>query len=62
MELISRKELAQKLDTSLVTIRRMEADGMPVMRSGYLIRYNLEEVICWMKENSKEVSEIGRVG
>ena len=53
MSLISRKELAEKLNTSLVTIRRMESDGMPVLRSGYLIRYDFDEIVKWMKEKDE---------
>ena len=53
MELITRADLAKKLNISVPTIMKFESEGMPVIRQGGVIRYDWEDVFAWMKREGK---------
>lgn len=53
MEFITKEELAKVLKCSIRTIDRLRKNGMPELSSGNIIRFNLDEVIAWLKEGSK---------
>lgn len=50
MELITRTELMEKLNLSSPTLYRLEAEGLPVMRNGKIVRYDWADVVDWMKK------------
>ncbi len=52
---ISREELKEKLQLGTNTIRKWELMGMPVIRINNTVRYDFDEVISWMKNNSEGV-------
>ena len=56
--LATRKGLALMLKVSTRTIRRMELKGLPVIRIGELIRYDIGGVLDWISLNkfSKEIN------
>jgi len=47
----TRKTLSIKMHVSTRTIRRMELKGLPVIRIGGLIRYDMVEVEKWISLN-----------
>jgi Phage DNA packaging protein, Nu1 subunit of terminase len=52
---VRRQELCAELQISESTVRRMELEGMPVIPVGVRgKRYNLDEVIAWMREHRRE--------
>ena len=48
--MLSKKELAQELNVSQMTINRLMAKGLPYIKVGKQVRFVLEEVIEWLKE------------
>ena len=51
--IMTRKELAADLKVSPQTIVAWEAKGMPVIRQNQIIRYDLEDVRAWLKQEEK---------
>ena len=51
-ELYTRKGLAFKLNISIPTICRWEKLGLPVIRIGGIVRYDLAEVTTWITLNN----------
>lgn len=49
-DMMTRKVLTQELGISQSTIIRWEKEGMPVIRIGGIVRYNLEQVKQWIAE------------
>ncbi len=50
-ELLTRKELAQKLKVSVITINRWEKSGLPVIKvNGNRPRYDYQKVLDWMNK------------
>jgi len=47
--LIDRNELCQSLGVSAPIIRRLEDDGMPMVRLGEVGRYDLDQVLQWLE-------------
>ena len=50
-ELWTRQELADYLGVSLPTIHAMVKRGMPVMKSGWVVRYPIKEVKEWLRND-----------
>ena len=57
-DLLIRKGLSLKLNISIPTICRWEKKGLPVIRIGGIVRYDLAEVNKWISLNnfSKEIN------
>lgn len=53
MEFINKKEIAEKLKISQVTIDRLRKTGLPSHKLGRKIVFDYEEVTNWIKENKK---------
>lgn len=51
--IMTRKELAAQLKVSPQTIVAWEADGLPVIRKNQIIRYELDDVRAWLKQEAK---------
>jgi len=51
MNFINKKELAKKLDISIVTIDRLRKKGLPFHKLGAKIVFDYEEVTKWIKES-----------
>lgn len=49
----TRKELAEQLKVSPQTIVTWESKGMPVIRQNQIVRYDLEDVRAWLKQEDK---------
>ena len=47
--LLTREELARELKVHTNTIDRMRKRGMPEMKDGKVVRFDLEDVKEWMK-------------
>ena len=47
-ELMTRKTLSLKLDVSIPTIVRWEKQGLPVIRIGGIVRYDIDQVRKWI--------------
>ena len=52
--LLNTKEIAAYLGVSLATIYRLREKGMPVIKIANSARYDVEEVMRWVKEQDKE--------
>jgi predicted DNA-binding transcriptional regulator AlpA len=52
--LISTKDLAQKLAVTEVTIWRWRKQGMPFLKLNNSIRFELETVMNWLQERGAE--------
>lgn len=52
-ELLTVKQLCEWLQITRKTSERWRAKGMPYMKHGKLIRFQKEEVLKWLKENTK---------
>lgn len=48
-ELLTKKELAQRLKISERSISTLQAEGLPVHSFGKSIRFDYEEVVIWAK-------------
>jgi len=49
MNFISKKQLAEKLDISVVTIDRLRKKGLPFHQLGRKVVFDFEEVAKWIK-------------
>jgi len=59
-DLITTKELCEKLRVSLRTLARMRANGMPCIKmSNKMVRYDLDEVMKWIKGRDEEQTGAG---
>jgi hypothetical protein len=47
---VSRKELASVVGLSVRTISELQAGGLPVIRTGRRVIFDLEEAVAWIKE------------
>ena len=56
--MLTRQELLGKLRTSSPTLYRFEAQGMPVMRNGKIVRYDWNDVVEWMKTQGKDTKHV----
>ncbi len=52
--MLTKKELAEELKISIPTIDRQLKLGMPHVKIGKAIRFELEEVIKWLKGRDNE--------
>ena len=50
MQLLTTKELAEFLNVTVQTIWRYRVDGMPYIKLGRVCRYELDEVMKWLKD------------
>lgn len=48
--MVDKKELAKHFNVSIPTIDRLMKDGMPYYKIGRLVRFKLEEVENYLKE------------
>ena len=48
--MLTKKELAEKLNVSIPTIDRLLKDGIPRIYIRGAVRLDYEEVVCWLKE------------
>lgn len=54
MDILTRKELADKLKVSAQTIATWETKGLPVIRNGQIVRYDFDDVAVWLKSKEGE--------
>lgn len=48
---LDKKQIAQELGVSLITIQRWMRKGMPYYKvNGYLVRFKLDEVMQWIEK------------
>lgn len=52
--MITRDELAKEFKVHFNTILKWQKQGMPFYKIGGTVRYELDEVIEWFKNNNKE--------
>lgn len=52
--MLTKKELAEELRISIPTIDRQLKLGMPHVNIGKAVRFELDEVVKWLKEKSNE--------
>jgi hypothetical protein len=52
VQLVSRKQLADSLSCSLVTVRAMVREGMPFVRVGKADRFHVNACIGWIRDRS----------
>ena len=50
-DLKSEKLAADELGLSVSALRRLRSEGLPYLRVGRLIRYDLPSVVCWLLNN-----------
>ena len=48
--MLTKKELAEKLNVSIPTIDRLLKDGVPRSYGRGAVRFDYEEVVKWLKE------------
>lgn len=53
--MLTKKELAEKLKVSEITVDRMIANGLPKIKVGRQNRFIYEDVLEYFKNNTKEV-------
>lgn len=49
INLLNKKELAEKLKVAEITINRLLAKGMPRIKVGRQVRFNFDDVLEWLK-------------
>ena len=54
MTMLTVKELAKELSVKPVTIDRLRKKGLPWVQVGHSVRFELEEVLVWLKNQQKE--------
>ena len=54
MDIINRTEVMNRIGVASPTLYRMERDGLPVIRTGKVVRYDWDEVVAWLKVQNKE--------
>ena len=52
--MLTKKELAEKLNVSIPTVDRLLKDGIPRIYIRGAVRFDFEEVVAWLKENGKQ--------
>lgn len=55
MALLTEEELMEYIKVSRKTINEWREKGLPYLKPSRAIRYEKEEVIKWMKDNTKRV-------
>lgn len=56
MNLLTTKEIADKLKVAEITIHKWRAEnGMPFLRIGRSVRFDEQKVIEWINSNQKKV-------
>jgi len=50
-DLRSEREAAQELGLSASALRALRAGGLPFLRVGRLVRYDMPSVVCWLLNN-----------
>lgn len=53
--LVTKKELSESTKLSIATIDRLMRDGMPHIKLERAVRFDLEEVVIWLKAGDKNV-------
>jgi hypothetical protein len=51
--MLTEKELRQKLWINRGTVLKLRKQGLPHIKIGRLIRYDLNDVLTWLKANSE---------
>lgn len=51
--MLNKKELAKELNISESMVNKLIAQGLPHIKVGSAVRFNLNEVINWLKERKK---------
>lgn len=51
--MLDKKELAQHLGISISMVNKLIAKGLPHIKVGSAVRFELEEVMKWLKEGGK---------
>ena len=51
--MLNKKELAKELNISESMVNKLIAKGLPHIKVGSAVRFNLDEVIKWLKERGK---------
>lgn len=51
-KIVDGEALSRAIDLSAPTIAKLRGEGMPVIRTGAVYRYDLDDVIAWMKSRS----------
>lgn len=51
--MLTKKELAEKLNVSVPTVDRLLRDGVPRIYIRGSVRFEYEEVVKWLKEGGK---------
>lgn len=52
-ELLTKEELCRWLKISRPTVDRWRKQGLPFIKTGRLVRFDKNDVLKWLKENSK---------
>lgn len=55
--MLNRKEVAEYLKVHPNTVDRMVKKGMPALKFGGVVRFDLDAVIKWLEEQSKNKGE-----
>jgi excisionase family DNA binding protein len=54
--LLTTKQLAEKLQVAEITIHKWREKGLPFLKLGRAVRFNLDDVMEWLKGGSENVS------
>lgn len=52
--MLTKEELAEELKVSIPTIDRQMKIGMPHIKIGKAVRFELDEVVKWLKDKGNE--------
>jgi len=55
--MLNRKEVAEYLKVHPNTVDRMVKKGMPALKFGGVVRFDLDAVMKWLEEQSKKKGE-----
>ena len=53
-EILTKEELAEMLKIGVRTVDRLRREGLPSFKVGNQVRFDRDEVLKWLKENSKK--------
>ena len=59
--LLKKSDLAAKLQVSISTVNKMQADGLPSLKCKNAVRYEYGKVLDWLRADREKVSDNRRL-
>lgn len=56
--ILTREELAIEFNIKVQTVNDWQRDGMPTIKQGMTVLYDLDEIIAWMRKQTKRTKRL----